>query len=207
MPHALASNPTPLSLPLIAVWPYAPVFWVIFVATFLPEWSLALRQRKLARTAPQDAGSRRIIMIGNTVGAWCAFAVAFLWRAGAIAHEQVAFWTGVALLVGGAALRRHCFRMLGGSFTGSVLVRPGQEIVRRGAYRRIRHPSYTAAFLIMGGIGLALGNWLSLAVMLAMSVIVYGNRVRVEERALVETLGEPYRAYMRQTKRFLPFIL
>ena len=31
-------------------------------------------------------------------------------------------------------------------------------------------------------------------------------RVRVEEKALLATLGEPYRAYMARTKRFIPFV-
>jgi protein-S-isoprenylcysteine O-methyltransferase Ste14 len=32
------------------------------------------------------------------------------------------------------------------------------------------------------------------------------RRIRIEERALVEALGEQYRAYMRRTKRLIPFI-
>jgi protein-S-isoprenylcysteine O-methyltransferase Ste14 len=31
-------------------------------------------------------------------------------------------------------------------------------------------------------------------------------RVAVEERALASDLGEPYRAYMLRTRRFLPFL-
>jgi protein-S-isoprenylcysteine O-methyltransferase Ste14 len=31
-------------------------------------------------------------------------------------------------------------------------------------------------------------------------------RLFVEERALAETIGEPYRAYMARTKRLVPFI-
>jgi protein-S-isoprenylcysteine O-methyltransferase Ste14 len=193
---------------LVATWPYALYFWAIFVGTFLPEWRLYFKTRRTARPGPQDAGSVRIIMIGNTLGSWCAFALAWLWPGAAIVtHQRAAFWMGLTLLVCGAALRRHCFRMLGASFTGAVIVRPDQAVVRRGAYRWVRHPSYSAAFLIMGGIGLALTNWLSLLVMIAMSVVVYGYRVRVEERALVQTLGEPYRDYMRRTKRFVPFVL
>jgi protein-S-isoprenylcysteine O-methyltransferase Ste14 len=32
----------------------------------------------------------------------------------------------------------------------------------------------------------------------------YSYRVHVEERALQESFGEPYRAYMRHTGRFFP---
>jgi protein-S-isoprenylcysteine O-methyltransferase Ste14 len=31
--------------------------------------------------------------------------------------------------------------------------------------------------------------------------------IRVEERTLLRTLGDPYRAYMRRTKRLIPFLV
>ena len=112
----------------------------------------------------------------------------------------------LALLVLGSLLRRHCFRMLGDSFTGAVRVQAGQEVIERGAYRYVRHPSYTAGMLMYVGVGLALSNWLSLLVLVLATAIVYGYRVSVEERALVATLGERYVAYVRRTKRFVPFV-
>jgi protein-S-isoprenylcysteine O-methyltransferase Ste14 len=110
-------------------------------------------------------------------------------------------------MVAGSLLRRHCFRMLGSSFTAVVVVAPGQQMVERGAYRWVRHPSYSAAALVYAGMALALGNWVSVAIVLTAAVLTYGYRVRVEERALVQTLGEPYRAYMQRTKRFIPLII
>ncbi|HKW69223.1 MAG TPA: hypothetical protein VJP81_01455 [Candidatus Dormibacteraeota bacterium] len=35
----------------------------------------------------------------------------------------------------------------------------------------------------------------------------YVYRIRVEEQVLAEALGEPYRNYMRRTKRLLPFVV
>jgi protein-S-isoprenylcysteine O-methyltransferase Ste14 len=96
--------------------------------------------------------------------------------------------------------------MLGRSFTGAVIVRTDQTVVQRGAYRYVRHPSYTAGMIMFLGIGLAIGNWISIAVLIAAVVIVYGYRVAVEERALVAVIGDPYRTYMTRTKRFVPFV-
>ncbi len=96
--------------------------------------------------------------------------------------------------------------MLGSSFTGAVIVKADQAVVERGAYRYIRHPSYSAGAILFFGIGLALANWISLAVLLGGVSIVYGYRVGVEERALVAVLGDPYRRYMSRTKRFVPFL-
>jgi protein-S-isoprenylcysteine O-methyltransferase Ste14 len=95
--------------------------------------------------------------------------------------------------------------MLGPFFSGTVHVEKDQPIVERGAYRFLRHPSYTGGFLISTGIGLTLTNWLSVGLMALGSGVGYLFRVRAEERALLETLGEPYRQYMGRTKRFVPF--
>lgn len=92
-------------------------------------------------------------------------------------------------------------------FTAVVIVVPGQQVVERGAYRWVRHPSYSAGALLFAGMTLALGNWVSVAIALTAAVLTYSYRVRVEERALLETLGEPYRAYMRRTKRFIPMVV
>ena len=149
----------------------------------------------------------RVIVIGMDLALPGAILLAFLTPAGTMTHHRSAvFGAGVALIVLASLLRRHCFRMLGDSFTAAVRVRADQAVVERGAYRFVRHPSYSAGMLMYAGLGLALTNWLSLAVLVLASVLTYGYRVSVEERALVATLGERYLAYARRTKRFVPFV-
>jgi protein-S-isoprenylcysteine O-methyltransferase Ste14 len=116
------------------------------------------------------------------------------------------FLTGVALLVSGSLLRRHCWRMLGESFTGDVRASSGQAVVTRGAYALVRHPSYTAGILMNTGIGVALGNWASALILAVISFAVYQYRITVEERALLATIGEPYRVFMRTRKRLIPYV-
>jgi protein-S-isoprenylcysteine O-methyltransferase Ste14 len=41
---------------------------------------------------------------------------------------------------------------------------------------------------------------------LALPGLVFGLRMRLEEAALVEAFGAEYRAYMRRTKRLIPFL-
>jgi len=61
--------------------------------------------------------------------------------------------------------------------------------------------------LIFLGAGWRSTNWLSVLTIVIFTVAVYGYRIKVEERELVATLGEPYLAYMRRTKRFVPFVV
>jgi protein-S-isoprenylcysteine O-methyltransferase Ste14 len=116
------------------------------------------------------------------------------------------FWAGIFLMVAGALLRRHCFKMLGDHFRPVVSVVPNQPVIVRGAYKWIRHPSYLASIITFFGIGLALTNWISITVALIIPAATYGYRIHVEEKALLETLGAPYRDYMNRTKRLIPFL-
>ena len=117
------------------------------------------------------------------------------------------YLAGIACLIAGGLLRRHCFAMLGSRFMYVVQAAPDQAVVERGAYKYVRHPSYTAGLLLYGGIGLALGNWVSLAFSLIPLALAYGYRIGVEERALVQTIGAPYADYMKRTRRLIPFVL
>jgi protein-S-isoprenylcysteine O-methyltransferase Ste14 len=191
--------------PLIDQWPYATIYWAVFIWAYVPEFVLNWRSRKLR--GPQDAGSFRLAMVVQSTGIGGAFAIAFAGRFGGLQQQHLWFWLGMVTMIAGSLLRRHCFRMLGRSFTAVVVVTPGQQVVERGAYRWVRHPSYTAGAVLFCGMILALGNWVSVAVIFCSTCLSYMYRVRIEERALVTTLGEPFRAYMQRTKRFIPMII
>jgi protein-S-isoprenylcysteine O-methyltransferase Ste14 len=190
---------------LIYTWPYAPLFWIVFIWAFAPEFRV-ISGRGEPATTPLDAGSKPLLVFGQGLANLAAFFAASLVPWATLGHGLWFFWIGLCAIVGGSLLRRHCYRMLGQSFTGAVIVKPGQEVVERGAYRYVRHPSYTGGAIMFAGIGLALDNWISLALVLVSVLIVYGYRVGVEERALVAVIGDPYRQYMSRTKRFVPFL-
>src|SRR5579871_4039046 len=96
---------------------------------------------------------------------------------------------------------------LGRYFTFDVAVRAGQPVVQSGPYRFVRHPAYSGTLLSLFGIGVELANVASIVVILAGTLLGLLYRVRVEEKALIEALGQPYVDYMRHTKRFIPFVI
>lgn len=145
------------------------------------------------------------IVTGGGVIAACALAA--FWTNAAIPwlRPQLTI-AGVVVIALGAALRWWAILTLGRYFTFEVAVRSTQSVVRSGPYRVMRHPSCTAILIMLLGVGLALATWASIIVMLAGGVIGLLYRVRVEERALVEALGQPYVDYMRLTRRLIPFV-
>ena len=100
-------------------WPYALLFWAVFVWAYVPEFGMVRRAKQ--RQTATDSKSLQVILIGQSVATFAGFWLSRSagWRISA-SHELIVFFIGVAILISGSLLRRHCFRMLGSSFTGDV---------------------------------------------------------------------------------------
>jgi protein-S-isoprenylcysteine O-methyltransferase Ste14 len=177
-------------------------------AIFLvPELISSFTQNRARNAETHDRASGFVLIIciygGIALGLQTCFSVeqlAIPWG------RTVIFGIGIFLILAGVAFRWYSIWVLGKFFTRVVSIQLGQTVVEKGPYRYIRHPSYSGAMQAFLGFGLALTNWLSLALVVLGPIIGYTNRVHVEEQALVEGLGQPYRDYMQRTKRFIPFV-
>jgi len=121
-------------------------------------------------------------------------------------HPVLIFGIGITFVLGGVAFRWYAIHVLGKYYSVRLGVQPGQTVMKDGPYRWIRHPSYTGSLITMLGFGLAFTNWLCLVSVPLIVLIGYSYRANVEERMLVTALGDPYREYMKNTKRFIPFV-
>jgi protein-S-isoprenylcysteine O-methyltransferase Ste14 len=154
----------------------------------------------------KDQGSLFVLVTLLVVGIFLAFSWSELPGATITWHRPVVFAVGVALMLVGVALRWWAVRSLGRFFTTDVAVVPQQQVIQRGPYRFIRHPSYSGTLLTMLGLGLAMTSWASLVANMFCTLAGLAYRVRVEEQALSAELGRPYVEYMRRTRRFIPFM-
>ena len=195
--------------PLPFVWPYALVFWGAYVWSFLPEWKIVRGGVEGAKSVDsKDGGSIKVLLGGMWIALMLGFFLSFV-KAGSFSPgaQLPAFVLGVALMILGSLLRRWCFRTLGQYFTGDVKARADQPVIRTGPYRFVRHPSYTAGIMMFTGIGLGLGSWFSFLLITIASIATYWYRVTIEERALLDTIGEQYASFMKERKRFIPYIV
>lgn len=183
----------------------AAVFWTLVVAWALTE--LRGYRTRRAGTRAQDAASLRFIILGVWGGiALGSLATLTVDGASLETHRAVAFWLGIGFLTAGVALRRYAVWALGRLWVHEVAIQAQHEVIDAGPYRWIRHPAYSGSLLGFIGVGLAMGNWAALLVIATIPMMAYAYRVAVEERALAAALGEEYRAYMRRTRRFIPFV-
>jgi protein-S-isoprenylcysteine O-methyltransferase Ste14 len=198
-------------LPLIYTNPVAAgILLAACLIWVLPEIvGTAKQTAKLARKDATviDKGSMGILIALQWIGLALNFSLAGLYPAAAIALDRTAlFGTGIALMLLGVALRWYAIRTLGGYFTRDVAVAPNQDVVQAGPYRFVRHPAYSGTLLTMLGVGLAVTNWASLVALMACVLAGHYYRVRVEEKAMLQSIGQPYAEYMRRTKRFIPLV-
>jgi protein-S-isoprenylcysteine O-methyltransferase Ste14 len=198
-------------LPLIYTNAFAAAVFIAACAIWIvPEMNGMTKQRAtVARSEAlaQDRGSMGILIGLQWTGLALNFALAWVIGASIPWQRAALFVCGVSLILLGVALRWYAIHTLGKYFTRDVAVSAGQQVVRRGPYRWIRHPAYSGTFLTMTGVGLAMTNWASLVVLLLCVLLGHVYRVRVEEQALMRSIGQPYVDYMRHTRRFIPGIL
>jgi protein-S-isoprenylcysteine O-methyltransferase Ste14 len=82
----------------------------------------------------------------------------------------------------------------------------GQYVVTAGPYAFVRHPGYTAGFLLILVSGIALGSWLAAGFVIATNLPFIMHRLIVEDRVLQAQLPG-YADYARRVRsRLLPGI-
>jgi protein-S-isoprenylcysteine O-methyltransferase Ste14 len=192
--------------PLAFSSPYAWIYWGVYL------WAFSISSLKMTREA--KSRSKEGIVAGESargmgvvlLGLQASAAVLTWFRIGMFPESawQALFWAGLALMVAGSLLRRHCYRMLGPHFTPEVRVLAGQPVVDRGAYARLRHPGYLASLLMLTGMALALASWPGLLLVALGSLAIFLRRIHFEEKALSTHLGAAYTEFAARRKRLIP---
>ena len=174
------------------------------------ELALVARDRRRGKgSTAHDRGTRRLTVLVTAVSITLSGVIAralrhhsSLWLPGG--DTDVPLAVGLAIMWAGLALRVWSIATLGEAFRTTVEVDADQRLVERGPYRVLRHPSYTGVLLMTTGYGVATGVWPALALAVTGPAAVFARRIAVEERALVDTMGDTYRDYRRRTKRLVP---
>ena len=173
----------------------------------ISELLLTVTRRSRSRTGTkQDRSTLLAVWLVIIVSVAAGIYVAKRWPSAALPHHRSFMFAGAALFVTGLFLRWWAIVTLGRFFTVDVTIEPNHQLIDRGPFRVVRHPSYSGVLLAFVGLALTMGNWAALLVILVPIGAAFVHRMNVEENALSGALGRQYIDYMRRTKRLVPFI-
>lgn len=159
---------------------------------------------KTSAAENRDRFSLKMLLVGGTLTLW--FGIGLSYRAFGAMHSTAVQLVGFVVMATGIIVRTTAIAQLGRFHTPNVAVRTDHQLRTTGLYRLVRHPSYLGALVAYLGFSLALGNWLSVAVIMGITTPLYLYRIHEEDAALLAAFGEPYRAYCTRTKRLIPWV-
>lgn len=215
--HRMAAPPTQVpdmiavispTLPPLGASAFVPGAQALFLALNL-AWAaceiwLNLRRRALDNGG-RDAGTLGLLwrVLGLAIVAAVCITVSGYGRL-PVDWLVPARWVGCVLLAAGLLLRVWSIRVLARFFTVDVKVHADHELIERGPYRWVRHPSYTGALLAFVGLGVGLGNVWALPVLVVPVAWAFRRRIEVEEAALRVAFPVAYPVYAGRAGRLLP---
>jgi protein-S-isoprenylcysteine O-methyltransferase len=128
-----------------------------------------------------------------------------VWRSYGSVHVVLPL-AGAVIFAAGLALRLWSVWVLGRLFTYELAVREGHELVVRGPYRLLRHPSYTGYLMMQAGQGVACMSLITLLIPLVATALFLARRIPAEEAMLAGRFGEAWRAHRERTWRLIPLV-
>jgi len=183
------------------------VIGYLIIATFIVI-ERRLRQTPDAKkfeTGEFDSGSTLLIGAAFGIGLMLPVVMLVVGIGGFSTNVGVGL-LGLALMLGGFALRVWAATTLGKYYTRTLLTSENQKVVMTGPYARIRHPGYLGDLLLWSGFGLLSSNLIVAIVFPVMFVTIYLYRIGKEETMLAKGLGSDYVQYQRRTRKLIPFV-
>lgn len=188
---------------------FRPYVIAIFVVVMLIAIPFRIKSQSTGEKLDRMQEGLFILVTLRLAGAALWFgAIAFMINPAWMAWASLPFpngirWAGVVVGLVTPLLLLWTLNTLGSNLTDTVVTRQAHTLVTRGPYRWVRHPFYDCMGLFVLSLGLAAANWF----VLAAGVVVFtllAIRTRIEEEKLLARFGDPYRAYLQRTGRFLP---
>jgi protein-S-isoprenylcysteine O-methyltransferase Ste14 len=193
------------TIAIAGFWVYIVIFAAVMVVSFavLDPGLLRERMRPGGNRPPLALRLFTIVLVAHWI-------VAGLDRGRFHWSDNVPVWLQILGLIGVAAgYALVLWAMLINRYFSSVVriqSDRGHHVITTGPYAFVRHPGYVAGIVIMATSGVALGSWLSAALLFVFSAPALLYRAVTEDRVLQAELPG-YRDYAQRVRwRILPGI-
>ena len=179
--------------------------WIIFAVVSFPiiaiSWT-SLRQ-------PGSHGFYRFF-------AWEAILALFLinmkfWFYKPFAWNQIVAWLLLIISIIPLAFGVHSLRTRGKPAkqregdSSLLAFEKTTTLITTGIYQHIRHPLYCSLFLLTWGIFFKAPSWLGTILAVTATIFLIAT-AKADESECTRFFGAAYQEYMKQTKRFVPYI-
>ncbi|WP_311030899.1 protein-S-isoprenylcysteine O-methyltransferase [Mesorhizobium koreense] len=186
-----------------ALWAVLVVTWYVLRVPFARR----SKRTRISRNAKGMAERLRLAISTIGLGIVPFIYVATGWpRFASYRLEPIPFLLGVLAAVGAVVLFRLTHKALGRMWSVSLQLREGHRLVTSGVYRTLRHPMYSAFWLMALAQALLLPNWVAGPAGLVGFGLLFASRIGPEERMMEEAFGDEYRAYRDRSWRIIPYI-
>lgn len=184
------------------------VFQIIFSIFILTEIGILITtaikgHMESGKKSKSDRGSMLLLISGYCL---TIFVNPFLVQRIPFVLPAFFFWIGMLLTALGVCIRVCSVWTLKRYFTPTVQVNSEQKIVQTGPYKYIRHPAYTGSILSLLGISISFRSPFGMLATLLILAVVYGYRIKIEEKALEMNFGPVYKNYECHTWRIIPYL-
>ncbi len=113
---------------------------------------------------------------------------------------------GMVVAVSALVMFRKTHLALGKYWSVSLDIRDGHRLITDGIYTKVRHPMYSAFWLMALAQALLIPNWFAGMAGLAGFGFLFFLRIGPEEKMMEERFGSEYITYRSHTNRIIPGI-
>jgi protein-S-isoprenylcysteine O-methyltransferase Ste14 len=182
---------------------------VMVVGWYLLRWPFQRRAKKVALSDDRMKLPERLRLATAITGLGIVPFVFVVFGEPRIADytpHPALFAAGMVAAIFALVLFRLTHKALGRMWSVSLQVKQNHTLVTTGVYSRVRHPMYSAFWLMAAAQALLLPNLVAGLAGAAGFGLLYFSRIGPEERMMEQAFGEQYLAYRRRTRRIIPSI-
>lgn len=188
-------------------WPF--VFFFVYHYFFF--FSVSIRKRLYGDHYPRSHDPKWDVVLPNWCGLlFCGGAIVSHWLAafeGPELHLVPGGWSNLLIwaLIMVTLFMQYNSTLYLAKYSEKVVV--PTTVVHFGPYRWVRHPIYASTMLLFVTYCVALRAPISALVVVAVCLMYYDQKVKLEEALMIESFEERYKEYMSKVRyKFIPLV-
>jgi protein-S-isoprenylcysteine O-methyltransferase Ste14 len=171
-----------------------------------PDKSKTENQRSNENKSSQskDKGTLKLIYLAKFLPNILAIIIYYFFSKFPLLPSNLSAILGILTFIAGFLIRQIAIIQLGKFYTYKVSISNDHEMIDTGLYAYMRHPAYTGTFLELTGAAVLYNHFILSWFISLPYLIVVLQRIKQEEKILIEQFGPKYQEYIKRTGMFLP---